>query len=203
MKRIIDSFKDIPICIKGEYHYFVHPLSDGIPSIDPTVLDEVAKLMARILPAPEEFDIILTAEAMGIPLSTAISLRTGRPYSVARKRSYGIDGEISLRQVTGYSENDLYLNLPPGRQRIVIVDDVLSTGGTLKALVEGARYGGNDVVASAIFANKMKKDRLESFQKELGCPVRYLLDVEVVNMKCIVKDAQPFSLRSVYPPRIS
>jgi adenine phosphoribosyltransferase len=188
IEEIMGSFDGIPITIKGEYRYFVHQLSDGIPAIDPVLLEKVAERLAWLLPPPKDYDLILTAEAMGIPLSTAISLRTGRPYSVARKRSYGIDGEISLRQVTGYSENDLYLNLPKGKHRIVIVDDVLSTGGTLKALVEGARYGGNDVVAVAIFANKMKKDRLEGFQEEIGCPVAYLLDVEVVDMKCVVTD---------------
>jgi adenine phosphoribosyltransferase len=186
MEEIIESFDGIPICVKGEYHYFVHPLSDGIPQIDPGLLRRTAARMVKLLPPPEDYDLILTAEAMGIPLSTALSLTTGKPFSVARKRRYMIEGEISLRQVTGYSENDLYLNLPRRGLRIVIVDDVLSTGGTLKALAEGARFGGSKVVAIAIFANKMERERLKEFQKEIGCPIGYLVDVDVVQMKCEV-----------------
>jgi len=58
---------------------------------------------------------------------------------IARKRSYGLEGEIEIDQSTGYSKGAMYLNDLREGERIAIVDDVLSTGGTLEAVIEGVR----------------------------------------------------------------
>jgi len=181
------SFEGIPIVVKGSYQYFVHPLSDGIPAIDPELLGAVADEMTLMLPPPGHCDLLLTAEAMGIPLITAISERSAIPSSVVRKRCYGIEGELSLRQVTGYSENDLYMNLMPGAERIAIVDDVLSTGGTIQAMVEGAKAAGAEVVAIVVFVDKMTPERRAYLQDEVGCPIRSLVHVDVIDGRCIVE----------------
>jgi adenine phosphoribosyltransferase len=184
-KVVKDSFEGVPIVVKGDYHYFVHPLSDGIHRIDPDLLGTVADEMVRMI--PEGTDLLLTAEAMGIPLITAISERSGIPFSIVRKRRYGIEGEISLRQVTGYSQNDLYMNLPKEKKRIAIVDDVLSTGGTIRAMVGGLRSTGGDVGSILVFADKMNADSRKKFEDDIGCPIRTLVHVEVQNGRCIVR----------------
>jgi adenine phosphoribosyltransferase len=64
---------------------------------------------------------------------------------IARKRSYGLEGEVTIGQETGYSKGEMFLNdMKPG-EKVVIVDDVLSTGGTLKAVLEGVRRTGAKV----------------------------------------------------------
>jgi adenine phosphoribosyltransferase len=90
-------------------------------------------------------DLLLGIEAMGLPLTSSLSLRTGLPQVVARKRSYGLDGEITIDQETGYSKGSMYLNdIKPG-ESIAIVDDVLSTGGTLDAVIKGVVRAGATV----------------------------------------------------------
>ena len=46
-------------------------------------------------------------EAMGIHLATALSLETGIPFVVVRKRQYGLPGEVAVHQTTGYSQGEL------------------------------------------------------------------------------------------------
>ena len=36
------SLIEAPIIKKGEYNYFVHPITDGIPLVDPSILEEAA-----------------------------------------------------------------------------------------------------------------------------------------------------------------
>ena len=82
---------------------------------------------------------------MGLPLTAPLSIRTGIPLIIARKRSYGLEGEVIIGQETGYSKGEMFLNdLKPG-EKIVIVDDVLSTGGTLKAVLQGVERTGAEV----------------------------------------------------------
>jgi adenine phosphoribosyltransferase len=83
---------------------------------------------------------------MGIHISTAVSLMTDIPLVVVRKREYGLEGEVSLSQVTGYSESEMYVNDVKSGDRVLVLDDVLSTGGTLMAITGALDEIGAEVV---------------------------------------------------------
>lgn len=174
---LAESLRRAPVVRFNGYEYFIHPLTDGIPSVTPELLAEAAEGLRRLL--PREFDRLFTAEAMGIPVATALALAAHRPYLVARKRSYGLPGEIVVAYRTGYSKGTYYVNdLRPG-ERIVLVDDVLSTGGTLRALAQAIRMAGARLVKSVVLFNKGLD--VEALGLELGAPVEALLRLRVEN----------------------
>lgn len=144
MNRLRESLRNAPVIWKGDYPYFIHPITDGVPRLDPMVLKAVTELCEKAIDW-NGVDLILGIEAMGLPLTAPLSVRTGIPLIIARKRSYGLEGEVTIGQETGYSKGEMFLNdLKPG-EKVVIVDDVLSTGGTLKAVLEGVRRTGAHV----------------------------------------------------------
>jgi adenine phosphoribosyltransferase len=128
------SLLDAPIIDKGGYQYFVHPLTDGIPAIEPALLREIVGEIRGMVDF-REVDRIVTVEAMGIQLATALSLDVGVPIVVIRKRRYGFEDEEEIGQSTGYSKGTLFVNGLARGQRIVFIDDVISTGGTLGPLL--------------------------------------------------------------------
>jgi len=113
MDRLAQSLREAPIIQKGDYEYFVHPISDGVPMLEPGLLREVVIGIIRKANL-EAVDKIVTPAAMGIHISTAVSLMTDIPLVVIRKRQYGLDGEVSLAQVTGYSENVFFFQAEDG-----------------------------------------------------------------------------------------
>ena len=130
-----DSLRGAPIIWKGEYPYFIHPISDGIPRMDANVLRATRDLIISMVDW-SEIDLIVSVEAMGLPLLAAVGEASGKPTLVIRKRSYGMKGEVEVNVSTGYSESTTYINdIKPG-ERILIVDDVISTGGTLEPILE-------------------------------------------------------------------
>lgn len=169
------SLLDAPVVRMGDYHYFVHPLCDGVPAIDPALLREVTQDVLAV--ADLDVDRIVTVEAMGIPLATAVSLATGIPLTVVRKRRYGLPGEVEVGQQTGYGKGTLYVNdLKPG-DRVLLVDDVVSTGGTLEPLLRALRTLGV-VVADVVVAIE-KGDGRARLERELGVRIRTLQRIEV------------------------
>jgi adenine phosphoribosyltransferase len=144
MHRLRESLRNAPVIWKGDYPYFIHPITDGVPRLDPLVLKAVTDLCETAIDWVG-VDLILGIEAMGLPLTAPLSVRTGIPLIIARKRPYGLEGEVTIGQETGYSKGEMFLNdFNPG-EKVVIVDDVLSTGGTLKAVLEGVRRTGAEV----------------------------------------------------------
>ena len=175
LEKLRASLVGAPIVKFGDYDYFVHPVTDGLPLGDPEVLREVLDAMAAV--GDWHCDKIVTAESMGFPLASGLSMKVGVPYVFIRKRRYGLPGEVSVRQTTGYSGSDLYVNNVHRGDRVVFVDDVLSTGGTLRAVVQALRSLGAEIVDVVIVFDKSReKARME---KELGLQIKTLMKVEV------------------------
>ena len=115
----------------------------------------------ELLKRAPEYDYIITAESKGIPLAHEMARQAGNSkYILARKgpKLYMRDVfSVTVNSITTAKEQKLYLDgndaaLMKGK-RILIVDDVISTGESLKALetlVEKA--GGNVCGRMAILA---------------------------------------------------
>lgn len=176
------SLAECPIVKFGDYNYFVHPITDGIPLGRPEVLDEVLGELAR-RGDWARCDKIVTAESMGFPLASGLSMRVHRPYVFIRKRKYGLPGEVSLKQTTGYSKTDMFINNIRKGDRVVFVDDVISTGGTLTAIVKALRGIGAEIAdVLIVFEKTREKARME---RELGLTIKTLLRVDVVDGKLV------------------
>ena len=186
MKELRASLQAAPVIWKGDYPYFIHPITDGVPRMDPEVLNAITKLVVDRVNW-SKIDMILGIEAMGLPLTAQLSMATGLPLIIARKRSYGLEGEVEIDQSTGYSKGAMYLNDLKKGERIVILDDVLSTGGTLKAVIEGVRRAGAQVAEIVTVVEKgggmkrLQEDypgiRIQSLVRlEMDCAKVVLLD---------------------------
>ena len=103
--------------------------------MDPDVLRATRDLIVSSVDW-SQVDLIVSVEAMGLPLLAAVGDATGKPTVVVRKRSYGMEGETRVDVATGYSQSTVYINDIKAGERIVIVDDVISTGGTLEPLIQ-------------------------------------------------------------------
>ncbi len=129
---------------------------------------ELTKVCAtEILSKAPEFDILFTAEAKGIPLVYEMARQSGKPYLVARKGSklYMSDPKVvEVRSITTNRDQQLVMdideiNLMTGK-KVLIADDVISTGGSLLAMekiVELAK--GNIVCRAAVLAEGVAAQR--------------------------------------------
>ncbi len=175
LEKLKKSVEESPVVDMGDYHYFIHPLSDGLPLVEQELLAEVVEAVKA--KADLDCDYILTAQSMGFPLAAALSMETGLPYKFIRKRKYGLDDEISIDQVTGYSESEMYLNFVEEGDRVFLIDDVLSTGGTLRGILTVLKNLGVEIVDVVVVFEKVGiKDELEN---ELDIEIKSLLKVEM------------------------
>jgi adenine phosphoribosyltransferase len=183
MERLKQSLLDAPIIEKNGYHYFVHPISDGVPMLEPGLLREIVIGIIRKAEL-KDVDKIVTPAAMGIHISTAMSLMTDIPLVVIRKRQYGLDGEVSLSQQTGYSESEMYINDVQAGDRVLVLDDVLSTGGTLKAITQALEHIDADVADVVAVIKKEGPNELDDTDYQ----VRTLVNVDVVDGEVVITD---------------
>ena len=124
---------------------------------------------AALLKKAPEFDVILTAEAKGIPLAYEMARIGCRNYVVARKgvKAYMEDPiHVEVKSITTDHVQKLYLSKADCEnlkgKRILIVDDVISTGESLAAMEELLHTIGGKVVGKAcVLAEGDAKDRTD------------------------------------------
>jgi len=106
---------------------------------DTEIVEAAATALHRRLPATA--DVLVVPEVKAVPLAHALSVRCGLPYVVARKirKPYMVDCiEAEVVSITTGKPQTLYIDgkdrsLIEGK-KAVIVDDVISTGSTLRGL---------------------------------------------------------------------
>ena len=173
---LFDSVRAAPLIWKGEYPYVIHPLTDGVPRLPADLLEAAVTLLAHAL-GDARPDAILTIEAMGLPVAAPLATRLGLPLLVVRKRAYGLPGELTIDQSTGYAKGRLHLNGVRAGERLLLVDDVISTGGTLIPVVEAVCAAGASVEqVLVVFEKGEGRARAEAV---LGLPVHTLARLEV------------------------
>lgn len=145
--------RELPIC----------PVSDTLDIAAFIMLGDVelTRATARDLLAKcPDFDVLLTAECKGIPLAYEMSAMSGKPHVVARKevKVYTrnpiivTDNSITTQHAQQLVLGDLDAEKLRGK-RIMIVDDVISTGGSLEALAKLVeKAGGIPVGKAAVLA---------------------------------------------------
>lgn len=127
--------RDLTICPVTEELYIAGFLLTG----DAPLSEACARALLKKAP---EYDYILTAEAKGIPLAHEMARQHGDDkYVVARKKAKAyMSGvfEVDVTSITTKGEQKLYLDTVEAEmmkgKRILIVDDVISTGESLRAL---------------------------------------------------------------------
>ena len=139
--------RELPLCKVADDFYIGAFIMFGDAEITVACAKE---LLAR---APKEYDYLLTAEAKSIPLIHEMARQSGASeYFVARKgmKVYLTDPiHVQVRSITTQHDQDLYLSGADAAKmkgkKILIVDDVISTGESLHALEELVHQAGGEV----------------------------------------------------------
>lgn len=130
---------------------------------NPSILGEAAKLISEEIDK-SEVDIIAGPALGAIPIVTAVSLYTGKPMIMIRKarKDYGTSQQI---------EGDLH-----NGDRVVVLEDVTTTGNSLKDAIQAISDNGGQVIMAFAVVDRME-GALENLQ-EKGIIFKTLVSVK-------------------------
>ncbi len=125
---------------------------------DTEVVQVASKELKKLLPV-KDADVFVTPEVKSIPLAYALSVETGLPYVVLRKirKPYMLNSiKAEVLSITTGAPQTLWMDGKDRhlveKKRVILVDDVVSTGSTLQGMRKLVREAGGTIVAeSAVF----------------------------------------------------
>lgn len=154
--------RELPLC----------PISDSL-SIGAFIIfgdvELTIAVSAELLKKLPDFDYIITPEAKSIPLAYEMSRQSNKPYYVVRKKEklyMQNPVAVNVRSITTDAQQTLVLDGAEGEiirgKRVVILDDVISTGESLKAVEQLLSKFDVDVVSkAAVLAEGDAADRTD------------------------------------------
>ena len=140
--------RELPIC----------PINDKLDIAGFIIFGDVELTIAaakELIAKAPEFDVIVTPEAKSIPLAYEMARQSGKPYIVARKhpKLYMSNMlEVEVKSITTEAVQHLYIDGDEANRikgkRVLIVDDVISTGESLIAVQKLVSEAGGILTSS-------------------------------------------------------
>lgn len=141
--------RELPIC----------PINDKLDIAAFVMFSDVEITVAaaeELMKKLPDFDVIVTAESKGIPIAYELARQSGKPYVVARKsvKLYMTDPiSVTVKSITTADKQTLYLSADKAAmlkgKKVLIADDVISTGESLKAIEKIVEAAGGIIAGKA------------------------------------------------------
>lgn len=175
IEEMITSLEDPGRILPGGYIYMTDILHQ------PLMVNRVGKIISTLF-AHEQPDYVLTVETKGIPLAYATSQYLNVPFVIARRDSRVTEGSVvSINYVSGSSKRIQTMSLSrrglQEHSRVLIVDDFMKAGGTVRGMMELLKEFHAEVVGVCVLMES------EPTNERLVDDVVSLIRIKEVNSK--------------------
>jgi len=172
------AFHDKPLIQFKEYKFLVNPLTEQIPATSAELLQAATDWLVEV----GDFDHatkIAGEEDKGAILVATTSLATKLPFGMARWYPTGLDGQISVDFDMEYASGKLFLNGVNKNDKLIIVDDMISSGGTLIALVQAIQLAKAEIIDIVCVAEKIEYGGVKRIHDQTGFKPKTLLKISI------------------------
>ena len=166
LKKLIRDIPDFPK--PGILYRDITPLL-----ADPSGLALSVELMANPFRG-KNIDLVVGAESRGFIFGTAVACCLSAGFSLVRKRGKLPHKKVSMSYDLEYGQDvlEMHADAITKDQRVLVVDDVLATGGTMKACCDLVKQLGGNIVGVAVLTELVF---LEGRKKVAPLPVHSVI----------------------------
>ena len=119
-----------------------------------------------------DFGYIVSPEPGGHTWGFLVALQLRKPINVLRYQPSYKTEEKEVPRKTGYYQHNLYFNGFKKGDKVLIVNDVVSTGGTLETIINALeKIGVKPVGVQVIYA---KSDAYKKIEEKYSIPIKFL-----------------------------
>jgi adenine phosphoribosyltransferase len=178
---LAEMYREASVVQNGEYWTTINRFTDHTEPLSPEVLLEVGR--AIVAKVPSHTSIILDEEEKGAYIATTVSILTRIPLVLARYYTYPIERNCSTSISSDiqheYYSGKLVVNGLRKNQTITIVEDTISTGGTIRALAHACKQVGANVAAVVAVVEKVNYGGRQVVKECLGVDLSSIVRIRV------------------------
>ncbi|MBT3817397.1 MAG: hypothetical protein HOE80_04845 [Candidatus Magasanikbacteria bacterium] len=131
------------------YKYFLYPFK-GTTLVNHAIYEKISHYLADLI--PKDTEVIVSIESDGIGVASFIGAKLGLPVVICKTYHYGEDCTPFI-QKAGYHERTMYLPKAIKGKQVAVVDCMISTGGTIRAMLEAIKSISDTSIAGVYCIN--------------------------------------------------
>lgn len=174
MKHIIKCFQDGKFVKVKDRNFLIYSLVDHEPATSYELVEDVVDEFSKLTDFSKA-DIILGEEDRGGFLAALMAYEHHKPFTLAKWNPNGVEGQISVDFRNAYTEGAMYIAGVEKGQKVIIVEDMVDSGGTIVALIDLVRKAGMEIVDVIAVAEKYEYKGIQRIFNETGIQVKHLL----------------------------
>jgi adenine/guanine phosphoribosyltransferase-like PRPP-binding protein len=185
-KDLLMEYKDIvrsaldnkPLIPYEKFYFLINPLTEQIPATTAELLQAATAWLVDVGDF-QKATKIAGEEDKGAILVASTALETGLPFGMARWYPSGLKGQIGVNFEMEYASGQLFLNGVDAGDAVILVDDMISSRGTMLALIEAVTLAGANIVDIVCVAEKVDYQGVDRIKRETGYTVKTLVQISV------------------------
>jgi len=177
---LISAFHNKPLFTINNYKFILNPLTEQVPATSSKLLRAAAESLIHKMKI-NNYNKLITEEDKGAILVAAVSLLSGLPFGMARWMPNKLADQINSIFSCEYTQGTLYLCGIERGDQVCIIDDLISTGGTLIGMIKAIQKIGADIRDIIVIGEKIEYKGVERVHTETGIHVQSILEISVEN----------------------
>jgi adenine phosphoribosyltransferase len=156
------------------YEFRVYPFGELGTHIPSGLAREIVAALAESVSSNfGDVDSLLAPEPGGHTWGLATAVTVGKSLRIARMRETVSCVSRPLMRTTSYYSSQLFIDDIPRGERVLVIDDVISSGGTIRCLLDSLLASGTEVAGVQCIATKGNGWR--SLDSSYQVPIRFLI----------------------------
>jgi len=189
IRLVVADFDDRPTnTVSGRggrtFSFFPTAVTDNIPPLSHALSEAICLLSRLHIEQAASATLGVGEEDRGAMITADILRQYRLPRTLARWSPSGAPGEVAVDIANEYladGTTQLYLNgVRPG-DKILLIDDLISTGGTLVALARAISLAGGEVIEIFTIGEKTENNGRAFVSGEVGLSIKTLIATELID----------------------
>ncbi|OGF32643.1 hypothetical protein A2478_01160 [Candidatus Falkowbacteria bacterium RIFOXYC2_FULL_36_12] len=176
MKEIIKAFDRQPVInIKGR-KYIINKLIDHEPETNYKLLEDVVEELS-VATDFDKANKIVGEEDRGGYIAALMAYKLKKCLALVKWNPPGLRGALCIDFRNSYTHGKMYLHGIKKGDKVILVEDIIDTGGTLIAMIKLLRNANIRILSIIAVAEKIGYGGLERIEKETGLKAKCLIRV--------------------------
>ena len=174
MKELISAFNNQPLVWVKDRNFLVNPLLDHMPTTTFDLLEDTIKSLSQLTDFSKANKLVGEEDRGGF-LVALMAYYHKLSFGMVKWNPNGLNGHISVDFRNAYTEGKMYLSGVEKGDRIILVEDLVDSGGSIIAMIELLRKCEVEIIDVIVIAEKEEYKGIERIKKETGIDIKHLL----------------------------
>lgn len=177
LSNTIQIYEKCPtVVLPNGLTYIKHPIADWV--VTPAIFNEIIDWFSNLLKPNLSGDVIFVwEEDLWWHLVSLMGLALQKPYTLMRRGTQGLTGDISMPFENLYTKWSLHLNgIKPG-SKVIIIEDMIDTWWTMIAMINALRTINADIIDVVSVCDRPEKNWRNRIKEATGIMPKVLFSI--------------------------